>query len=92
MNRKELIRLVAEKSEYDFRDVDEIVRAFEESITETVAGGEVVLLTGFAKFARVERPERQARNPSTGATITVGPSKKVKITPLKAFKDTVLNG
>ena len=38
-------------------------------ITDTVASGEVVSITGFAKFARVDRPARMGRNPQTGEAI-----------------------
>jgi DNA-binding protein HU-beta len=38
-----------------------------------------------------DMPEREARNPSTGATIKVAASKKLTFTPAKAVKDA-LNG
>ncbi len=34
-------------------------------------------------------PEREARNPSTGATIKVAAAKKLAFTPAKALKDAL---
>jgi DNA-binding protein HU-beta len=55
-----------------------------------VAKGEVVNLSGFAKFERKSRPARLARNPQTGATVKVAAKKVAKITALKGFKDVAL--
>ena len=38
-----------------------------------------------------DKPEREARNPATGATIKVAASKKLTFAPAKAVKDA-LNG
>jgi DNA-binding protein HU-beta len=62
------------------------------TVTDTVATGEPVVLTGFAKFIRVQRGPRMARNPQTGAPVKVPAKKAARITPLKAFKDAVIAG
>ena len=59
-------------------------------ILATVAKGEDVALTGFAKFSKVKRPARMARNPATGAAVRVKAKTVAKITPLKGFKDVAL--
>lgn len=48
-------------------------------------------LPGFGKFKVKETPERDGRNPSTGATIKILAAKKLTFTPAKAIKDA-LNG
>jgi DNA-binding protein HU-beta len=73
-------------------DVVEVLTHFENVITESTASGEKVTLPGFCKFARVDRPARTGRNPATGETIKIKAKRAVRITPLKAFKDTVMNG
>src|SRR5207247_8188266 len=73
------------------REVDNMLRGVTEVITGTVAKGEQVAISGFAKFAKVERQARMGRNPATGETIQIKASKKARITPLKAFKDAVMN-
>ncbi|MDQ6947393.1 MAG: HU family DNA-binding protein [Actinomycetota bacterium] len=91
MNRKELVGAVAAHTGLDARDVDKALHGTTEVIEAVAAKGEQVTITGFAKFARVDRPARMARNPATGAPVKVKASKKAKITPLKGFKDAVLS-
>src|SRR3954452_6884043 len=43
-----------------------------------------------AKFSKVKRPARMARNPATGEAVRVKATTVAKITPLKGFKDVVL--
>lgn len=92
MNKRELAMAVAERLEMDRRSVEAVLAETISTITDTVAGGEPVVLTGFAKFVRVERGPRMARNPQTGAPVKVPAKKAARITALKAFKDTVVAG
>jgi len=92
MNRRDLIAALAERTETDKRTADANLQAFIDTITDTVASGEVVVISGFAKFARVDRPARMGRNPQTGEAIRIKASRRARVTPLKAFKDAVLAG
>ena len=92
MNRRELVADLAERLEIDKRGADAALQAFVDAVTDTVAAGEVVAISGFAKFARVDRPARMGRNPQTGEAIRIKASRRVRVTPLKAFKDAVLTG
>jgi DNA-binding protein HU-beta len=92
MNRRELVAELADRLETDKRSADEALQAFVDAVTDTVASGEVVAISGFAKFARVERAARMGRNPQTGEAIRIKASRRVRVTPLKAFKDAVLTG
>lgn len=92
MNRRELVKAIAEQTEVDVKTVDAVVKGFTDVTTATVAKGEPVAITGFCKFAKVERAARQGRNPATGETIQIAASKKARITPLKGFKDAVMAG
>ena len=92
MNRRELVLALAERTDTDRRSADEQLSAFTDIITETVAKGEPVAISGFAKFARVDRSARMGRNPQTGEAIKIKASRRVRVTPLKAFKDAVLTG
>ncbi|MDQ3641722.1 MAG: HU family DNA-binding protein [Actinomycetota bacterium] len=91
MNRKELVGAVATHTGMEPREVDKALRGTTEVIEAVAAKGEQVTISGFAKFARVDRPARMARNPATGAPVKVKASKKAKITPLKGFKDAVMS-
>lgn len=92
MNKRELAAELAERLDIDKKQALAFVEEFIITITDTVATGEDVVLTGFAKFRRVQRGPRLARNPQTGATVKVPAKKAAKITPLKAFKDAVIAG
>jgi DNA-binding protein HU-beta len=55
------------------------------------AKGDEIAINGFGKFKVKATPERDGRNPSTGATIKIAASKKLTFAPAKAVKDR-LNG
>lgn len=90
MNRRELVKTVAAHGDLDPKQVDSTLRSFTEVVTAVVAKGEPVNISGFAKFAKVQRPARMGRNPGTGEAIRIKASKKARITPLKGFKDAVM--
>jgi DNA-binding protein HU-beta len=92
MNRRELVRVIAEQTETDNRTVDTVLRSFTEVVTATMSKGDPVTLPGFAKFAQVKRAARTGRNPQTGEPIKIKASVKARITPLKALKDVVAGG
>lgn len=54
-------------------------------------GGAETSIPGFGKFKVKASPEREGRNPATGAAMKIAASKKLTFTPAKAIKD-VLNG
>ena len=91
MNRKELVNAVAAHTGLEPRDVDKALRGTTEVIEAVAAKGEQVTISGFAKFARVDRPARTARNPATGESVKVKASKKAKINHLKGIKDAVMS-
>ena len=98
MNRSQLLNAYAESltdasgDTVSRRQADEALTALTDLITATVAGGEDVAISGFAKFRRIDRPARMARNPATGEMVHVKAKRVARITPLKAFKDAVLSG
>jgi DNA-binding protein HU-beta len=90
MKKRELAQAVAAHTEVDPRVAARVIDGTLEVILATVAKGEDVALTGFAKFSKVKRPARMARNPATGEAVKVKAKTVAKITPLKGFKDVVL--
>jgi DNA-binding protein HU-beta len=91
MNRRELIRAVAAQTAQDAKLVESVISGATDVITAVVAKGEAVTVQGFAKFAKVERAARMGRNPRTGEQIRIKASKRVRVSPMKAFKDTVMS-
>jgi DNA-binding protein HU-beta len=92
LNRSQLLNAYAERNDMTRREADAAVTSLLDLITETVARGEDVAISGFAKFRRIDRPARMARNPATGEMVKVAAKRVARITPLKAFKDAVLTG
>jgi DNA-binding protein HU-beta len=90
MNRRELVNAIAAHTGTEAKTVDAVVRGFTDVVSATVAKGDPVVLTGFAKFAKIQTKARMGRNPATGEAIKIKASKKARITPLKGFKDIVL--
>lgn len=66
-----------------------IVESVISSITAAAVAGNETNLPGFGKFKVKDTPEREARNPSTGATIKVAAARKLAFTPAKALKDAL---
>jgi DNA-binding protein HU-beta len=91
MNKRELARAVAVQSDVELKTVVTVMEGFTDVVTAVVSKGEPVSIPGFAKFVKVNRAARMGRNPATGETIRIKASKKARITPVKAFKDAVLN-
>jgi DNA-binding protein HU-beta len=92
LNRRELVLALAERTETDRKTADAALQAFVDVVTEAVAKGDPVRITGFAKFARIDRKARMGRNPATGETIRIKAKRVARITPLKDFKDAALTG
>ena len=91
MNKKELIKAMSEKLGTTQKAAGEQLDAILEVVTETLANGGEVSLTGFGKFSVTERPERVGRNPQSGESITIKASKSPKFKAGKALKDLVNN-
>ena len=89
MTKTQLVAAIAEKAGTDKKAAGATLDAITSIITETVAQGGAVTLPGVGKFFVRERPERMARNPSTGEQIKKDADKVVKITVAKALKDSI---
>ena len=91
MNKRDLAKAVAVHADVDLATVSKVLDGFTDVVTSVVSKGEPVLMTGFAKFAKVERAARMGRNPATGEQIHIKASKRARITAAKPFKDAVLS-
>ena len=89
MNRRELINAIAAQTELESKQVDAVLRGFTDVVTAVVSKGEPVAISGFAKFAKVERAARMGRNPATGEAIKIKASKKVAFRVAKDLKEAV---
>src|SRR3546814_11701008 len=90
MNRRDLVKAIAAHTDVDAKTVDAVLKGFTDVTTHVVAKGEPVAITGFAKFAKVERAARMGRNPATGEAIQNKASKKARITPPQGIQEAVM--
>jgi integration host factor subunit beta len=72
MIRSELIQKLADENPHLYqRDVERIVNAIFEEITDALASGNRVELRGFGAFSVKKRDARIGRNPRTGESVDV---------------------
>jgi len=72
MIRSELVQVIANRNPHLFlRDVENIVSAVFDEITDALAAGNRVELRGFGAFSTKNRPARTGRNPRTGESVEV---------------------
>jgi DNA-binding protein HU-beta len=89
MNKTEFKKAVAEKAEISQVQAGAAIDAVLETITETLAKGEKLALTGFGTFEIRERAARSGRNPQTGEAIEIPASKSPAFKAGKQFKEAV---
>ncbi|MBQ9152046.1 MAG: HU family DNA-binding protein [Clostridia bacterium] len=89
MNKSQLIKSVAEKSELSQKQVSEALSLIEATLIESLKAGEKVQLSGFGTFEVRERAERKGRNPKTGEVVTVPACKYLAFVSAKAVKETL---
>lgn len=72
MIKSELVNRVAAANPHLYqRDVENVVNAILDSITEALARGDRVELRGFGAFSVKSRPARLGRNPRTGEHVSI---------------------
>lgn len=72
MIKSELVQMIADKNPHLYhRDVENVVNAILDEITDALSDGNRVELRGFGAFSVKNRPARTARNPKTGDQVTV---------------------
>ncbi|MBD3786613.1 MAG: HU family DNA-binding protein [Sphingomonadales bacterium] len=89
MTKTQLVAALAETMGSDKKTASAALDAIASVVTKEVAAGGAVTLPGIGKVYCKARPERQVRNPATGDTMTKPADKQVKVTIVKALKDSV---
>ena len=72
MTKSQLIQTLANANPHLYlRDIERIVNAIFDEITEALAAGNRVELRGFGTFSLRQRGARTGRNPRTGESVSV---------------------
>ncbi|MEM1286290.1 MAG: integration host factor subunit beta [Cohaesibacteraceae bacterium] len=72
MIKSELIQRITERNPHLYqRDIENVVAAILDTVTDALARGDRVELRGFGAFSVKHRPARTGRNPRTGEQVDV---------------------
>ena len=88
MNKSELVESIAEKLG-DRRTAGAAVEAVLDTIMRSLVAGEKVALSGFGVFEKVDRAARTARNPATGAPVSLSATAVPRFRAGQVFKAVV---
>jgi DNA-binding protein HU-beta len=89
MTKADLVAKVAADAGLARATAEKAVNSLVSVVTEALAAGEKITLVGFGTFEVAERSEREGRNPRTGETLKIPPSKVVKFRVGSKLKDDV---
>jgi len=89
MNKTDLAAAIHEKIGGTKVQAEEVVEMVISSIVSTLKKGGEVSLAGLGIFSTKARAARMARNPRTGASVSVPAMKVPKFRAAKALKDAV---
>ena len=89
MNKKELVKAVADSTGFQKKELEVVVDHLLQQIASTLSEGEDIKLHGFGTFSVSERAARKGRNPQTGEEIDIAATKSVRFKAAKNLKDQV---
>ncbi|MBO5756208.1 MAG: HU family DNA-binding protein [Clostridia bacterium] len=89
MNKTQLIQKIAENGNMTKKDAEVALNAVVAAISDAVAAGEKVQLSGFGSFDVKARDARTGRNPKTGEAVEIAASKRVVFAAAQALKDKI---
>ena len=91
MNKGELVDAIASKMSgvATKKIIDAVLSIALDTVIDTVADGDRVILIGFGSFEARQRKEREGRNPRTGDKMLIQPTTVPVFSAGKLFKDKV---
>lgn len=89
MNKVELIKAVAERTNNTQKDIKAIMEAIQDVTYDTLVAGDEVKLIDGVTLSVVHKDARTARNPRTGESVMVDAKNAVRCKFGKTIKDAV---
>ncbi|NQS70982.1 MAG: HU family DNA-binding protein [Desulfobulbaceae bacterium] len=89
MNKKELVDVMADAAGISKAEAEKALNGMLMAVSATLAKGDKVTLVGFGTFSTVQRSERQAKNPRTGAPILIPAKTVAKFKPGSKLAEAV---
>jgi DNA-binding protein HU-beta len=88
ISKASLMAHIADQAGVEQSAVSSVLSALEDVVHAEITVGHAVALPGICKVEVRDRAARVMRNPATGAPIEKAADRAVKISPVKAFKDS----
>ena len=92
MNKNELVKGIAAKTDLSKADAARAVAALTDIIAETLQKGDSLSLVGFGTFEVRSRAARTGRNPKTGEELKIAAAKVPAFKPGSSLKAAVNGG
>ncbi|MBT9155977.1 MAG: DNA-binding protein HU [Firmicutes bacterium] len=89
MNKSQLIDAVKQRTDFTKKDIEVVVSAVFDSMSEALVAGDKVAISEFGTFDVKHRAERKGRNPKTQEELIVPASKVPSFKPFKTLKEAV---
>ncbi len=89
LTKADIGKQIAKMCELTIAEGECIVDSVFDQITEALRNGQRVELRGFASWEVKQRGAKVGRNPKTGESVNVPPTKAIKFKPGKALKGAV---
>lgn len=89
MTKADLIDSIARREGLSRQKAEEIVNGLLDDIVAALKNGDKINVSGFGTFSISERKGRTGRNPKTGETIEIAPSRVAKFKAGKILKEAL---
>jgi len=92
LTKADLIDTIYNRFDFSKAKSAQLVESILETIKNTLASGEDVLISGFGKFVVMKKRERRGRNPQTGDDLMLGERRVVTFRCSGVLRDKVNGG
>jgi DNA-binding protein HU-beta len=89
MTKTEIVEQMAQDAGISKAVAETALRSALDSVSNSLAKGQEVMIVGFGTFSVAGRAARTGRNPQTGEPIEIKATKAPRFKPGKALKDAV---
>ena len=92
ITKSQLIDTLSSRTNISKQEATSTVESVLETIKQTLASGEDVLVSGFGKFIVKEKNKRKGRNPATGDDLILDARRVVRFKCSNILRDRINNG
>jgi len=89
IKKEHLVDGIHEKAGVSKKDAANMLKAFQEVVTENLKKGNRVVMVGFGQFNKIHKEARTGRNPQTGDPLQIPAQNVVKFKTGKELKGAI---